>query len=136
MNNRQGLEEFLDLLLAVKKRYEQPFSLAVVVIDHFQRISGTCGDVVVKPLLKAVARLIRHSVRQSDFVARYREDAFAVVMTQTGLEGAEAFCHRLQQAARQDTELDIELRIKTGAVSPAPGEEVTQLLSRAEAAVI
>ena len=39
MNNRQGLEEILDLLLAVKKRYEQPFSLAIVVIDHFQRIS-------------------------------------------------------------------------------------------------
>jgi diguanylate cyclase (GGDEF)-like protein len=136
MNNRQGLEEILELLLAVKKRYEQPLSLAIVVIDHFDRISRSCGDVVVKPLLKAVARLIRYSIRQSDFVARYREDAFAVVMTQTGLSGAEMFCRRLQEAARQDTELDIELRIRTGAVSPEPEEDVAQLLSRAEATVI
>ncbi len=136
MNNRQGLEEILDLLLAVKKRYEQPFSLAIVVIDHFHHISRSCGDVVVKPLLKAVARLIQHAVRQSDFIARCREDAFAVVMTQTELSGAETFCRRLQEAARQDTELDIELRIKTGAVSPGPDEDVTQLLNRAEAAVI
>ena len=135
MNNRQGLEEFLDLLLAVKKRYEQPFSVVIVLIDHFHHISKSCGEVVVKPLLKAVARLIRHAVRQSDFVARWREDAFAVVMTQTELSGAEAFCHRLREAARQDTELDIELRIRTGVVSPEPEEDVTHLLDRAEAAV-
>ena len=91
---------------------------------------------MLKPLLKAVARLIRHSVRQSDLVARYREDAFAIVMTQTGLTGAETFCRRLQEAARQDAELEIELRIKTGAISPEPDEDVTQLLNRAEAAAI
>ena len=106
-----------------------------MVIDHFQRISSSCGEIVTKPLLKAVARLIRQSVRQSDFAARFREDAFAVVMTHTGLSGAEMFCRRLQEAARQDTELDIELRIRTAAVSPEPEEDVAQLLQRAEAAV-
>jgi diguanylate cyclase (GGDEF)-like protein len=136
MSNRQGLEEILDLLLAVQKRYEQPFSLAVVAIDHFHRICESCGEAVAKTLLKALARLIRHSVRESDFVARYREDAFAVIMPQTGLSGAETFCHRLREAARQNTELDIELRISTGAVTPDPDESMAQLLDRAEAAVI
>ena len=119
MNNRQGLEEFLDLLMAVKKRYEQPFSVALVVIDHFQQISRSCGEVVVRPLLKAVTRLIRNAVRQSDFVARWREDAFAVVLTQTELSGAEMFCRRLQEAAREDCELNIELR--SGPPPSCPG---------------
>ncbi len=134
MGNRRGLEEILDLLLAVKKRYEQPFSLVIVAVDHFQRISQSCGEAVARPLVKAVARLIQHSVRQSDFVARCRDDAFAVVQTQTDLSGAETFCRRLRELARQHTELDIEL-IRTAAVSPEPSEDATGLLRRAEAAV-
>jgi diguanylate cyclase (GGDEF)-like protein len=135
MSNRRGLEEILDLLLAVRKRYEQPFTLVVVVIDHFDRISESCGDAVARPLLKAVARLIQHAVRECDFVARYRDDAFAVVMPQTELAGAETFCDRLRELARQHMELDIELRISAGAVLPSPGEDATKLLSRAEAAI-
>ena len=58
MSNRRELEEILGLLLAVNKRHKRPFSLVLVVIDYFQRIRESCGEAVVKPLLKAVARLI------------------------------------------------------------------------------
>jgi diguanylate cyclase (GGDEF)-like protein len=136
MSNRRGLEEVLDMLLAVKRRFAQPFSLVAVMVDHFRHIGETCGDAVAKPLLKAVARLVEQSASDSSFVARYREDAFAVVMPQTGLEEAEAFCARLREAARQDTELDIKPRISTGAVLAESGEDAAQLLSRAEAAAI
>ena len=95
MSNRQELEEILGMLLAVKNRYERPFSLAIVAVDHYQRIRESCGDAVVKPLLKAVARVIDEHVRTSDFVARCRDDAFAVVLTETQLEDAEGFCRRL-----------------------------------------
>ncbi len=136
MTNRRGLDEILEMLLAVKRRYEQPFSLVIVVVDHFQRISESCGDAVARSLLKAVARLIRHTVCESDFAGRYRDDAFAVVMPQTSVTEAETFCRRLHEAARRDEELDIELRIRTGAVSSEEGEDMTQLLARAEAAVV
>jgi diguanylate cyclase (GGDEF)-like protein len=129
------LEEILDLLVAAKKRYNHPFSVAVVVIDHFQRICESCGDAVAKPLLRAVARLIEQSIRKCDLVARYRDDAFVVVMTQTELAGAEAFCRRLHEAARQNTKLDIKLRISTGAASAEVGEDAATLLARADAAV-
>ena len=85
--------------------------------------------------MKAVARLIAESVRESDFVARYRDDAFAVVLTETRLEQAGEFCRRLRDAARQHSQLDVELRISTGAVEPSPDEDVATLLGRAEAAV-
>jgi diguanylate cyclase (GGDEF)-like protein len=135
MSSRRELEEILNWLLAVKKRHERPFSLAVVVIDYFERIRENCGDEVVKPLLKAVARLLEESVRESDFVARYRDDAFAVVLAETRLEQAGEFCRRLRDAARRHSQLDVELRISAGAVEPAPGEDVATLLGRAEAAV-
>jgi diguanylate cyclase (GGDEF)-like protein len=135
MSNRVGLEEVLDMLLAVKRRFDQSFSLAIVMIDHFQQIKNSCGDIVTGPLLKAVARCIEVSVRDCDFVARCRNDAFAVVMPQTSLEEAESFCANLQKTACANKDLNIKLRISVSVVSPQSGENAAELLQRAEAAV-
>ena len=90
---------------------------------------------VVKPLVKAVARLIETSSRESDVVARYRDDAFAVVLMETRLEQAGDFCRRLHEVAQRNSQLDVELRISTGAAEVEPGEDLATLFSRAEAAV-
>lgn len=134
MSNRRGMDEVLDMLLAVKKRFGQPFSLAVVAIDHFQQIGESCGEAVTKHLVKVVARLVEQSAGESDYIARFRDDAFAVLMPQLGLAEAEAFIARVRDAARQDATLDIKLRLAAGAVSAEPGEDAAQLLARAEAA--
>jgi diguanylate cyclase (GGDEF)-like protein len=134
MSNRRGMEEVLDMLMAVQRQFGQPLALAVVVIDHFQHISDSCGAAVAKPLVKAVARLIEQSAGDSDYVARWRDDAFAVVMPQRGAKEAETFCCHVRQTAQQDKELAVKLRISAGAVSAEPGETVAQLLDRAEAA--
>jgi diguanylate cyclase len=122
-------------LLAVRTRYERPFSLAVVSIDHFDRIRQSCGDAVIKPLLKAVARVIDDLIRTSDFVARCRDDAFAVVLTETRLEDAEGFRQRLLKNAHDNSTLDMELRISVTAVEGNAGESVAELLARAEVTV-
>lgn len=132
ISNRQDLEEILRMLLAVKRRYGRPFSLAVVSIDHFHRIRENCGDTVAGPLLKIVARLIEDSARASDFVARCRDDAFAVALTETRLEDAETFCHRLRDAARDSSSLDVELRVTARAVEAEPDDDAAKLLARAE----
>lgn len=132
VSNRQELEETLGMLLAVRTRYERPFSLAVVTVDHYHRIRESCGDVVVKPLLKAVARVIEEHIRTSDYVARCRDDAFAVILTETRLEDAEGFRQRLLRTAHDNSTLDIKLRITVHAVEAIPGETVAELLDRAE----
>jgi diguanylate cyclase (GGDEF)-like protein len=132
VSNRQELEEILSMLLAVKSRYERPFSLAIVAVDHYKRIRESCGDVVVKPLLKAVARIIDEHIRTSDFVARCRDDAFAVILTETCLQDAEGFRRRLLKTAHDSSTLDMTLRITVHAVEAHADETVAELLARAE----
>jgi diguanylate cyclase (GGDEF)-like protein len=134
VSNRQELEEILALLLAVRTRYNRPFSLAIITIDHYLRIREACGDVVIKPLLKAVARIIDDHVRTSDFVARCRDDAFAVILTETCLADAEGFRQRILNTAKNSTTLDTRLRLTVSAVEAAAGESVADLLARAEGA--
>ncbi len=135
MSSRRELEDVLERLSALKKRNQRPFSLAVISVDHLQRIRESCGEEVARSLLKAVARLIEQSVRKSDFVARCRDDAFAVALMETDGESAEMFCSRLRDAARQSSQLDVPLRISAGAAEAEPGENAATLLQRAEAAV-
>jgi diguanylate cyclase (GGDEF)-like protein len=132
IENRRGLEAVLEMFLAMHKRYGQPFSLVAVTIDQYDRIRDACGDNAVKPLLKAVARIIQQAIRTSDYVARCRDDVFAAVLTNTDLQGAEIFCQRLRKMAKHDTELDVSLRIGTRAVSPETGDTVESLIRRAE----
>jgi len=135
VSNRQELEDILAMLLAMRTRYERPFSLAIVTIDHYDRIRRNCGDAVAKPLLKAVARVIDEHVRTSDFVARCRDDAFAVVLTETRLDDAEGFRQRLLTTAHESSTLDVKLRISVHAVEAKTNESVAELLARAEVTV-
>ena len=136
VSNRQELEDILAMLLAMRTRYERPFSLAIVTIDHYDRIRRNCGDAVAKPLLKAVARVIDDHVRASDFVARCRDDAFAVVLTETRLDDANGFCQRLLTTAHEHSTLDVKLRIGVHAVEAKAAESVPELLARAEVTAV
>lgn len=135
MSTRAGLEEVLDMLLAVHKRFQQPFCLVLVAMDHFQHIQANCGETVARPLLKTVAWLIKESIRDCDFVARCREDAFAIVMPQSSLSEAVAYCQRLRQSAQSNHDLAVQPRITTCAVVPESGEDASRLLERAEASL-
>jgi diguanylate cyclase (GGDEF)-like protein len=132
VSNRQELEEVLGMLLAVRSRYQRPFSLAIVTVDHYKRIRESCGDAVVKPLLKAVARVIDEHIRTSDYVARCRDDAFAVILTETRLDEAEGFRRRLLATAQDSSKVDLKLRITVHAVEAQANETVAGLLARAE----
>ena len=134
VGSRRELEDFISRLLAVRRRYERPFSVAIVVVDHFERICRACGDEVVKPLVKAVARLIEMSVREADYVGRWREDAFAVVLPETGEDRAGDFCRRLTEDARRNSGLDVELRLSAGSTEARADDTTASLLARAEAA--
>jgi diguanylate cyclase (GGDEF)-like protein len=135
VSNRRGLEEAIGMLLAIKRRFGHPFSLVAVAIDHFHDIEASCGNAVASRLVGAVARLIQRAVRDCDFMARCRADAFAVAMPMAGMEEAESFSDKLRAAAQQNRELKMELRIRVGAVTPLEGENVPELLERAESTV-
>lgn len=134
MSNRRELEEILDLMLGIKKRYRRPFSVAIVVVDHYERIYETCGAEVARQLLKSVGRLVEQVIRESDFVARYREDAFAVILTETTQQQASLFCQRLLDAAQQHSQVEVPLRVNLGAVEAEDADDLHSLLTRAEEA--
>lgn len=131
VSNRRCLDETLDSLLAMMGRYGEPFSVAIIDIDHFKQVNDKRGHLQGDRMLQAVARLLDETVRDTDIVARYGGEEFVVVMPHTSLENA---CH-FGERVRRLIEKEIGLTISGGVTSALDGDNAQSLLSRADTAL-
>lgn len=78
--NRRRSEEMMGQLMHVAVRQNQPFSLAIIDIDHFKRINDRFGHGTGDEVLRRVARQLERSFRAEDVVARWGGEEFVVGM--------------------------------------------------------
>jgi diguanylate cyclase (GGDEF)-like protein len=77
--------EYLNQKIKEATRYEYPITLILFDIDNFKSFNVEFGYYCGNELLKQIASLIKENIRQSDFMARYEKDEFAVILPYTGL---------------------------------------------------
>lgn len=70
------------------QRSSMPFSLVVIDIDNFKGINEVFGHEQGDMVLKQFANLILDRIRQIDFACRWDGDAFALLLPQTEMIGA------------------------------------------------
>lgn len=76
-------------------RFQAPFSIVVLDMDHFKSINDTCGHLVGDRALEEIGRILRTHMRASDAAGRFGGDEFVVVLPRTDSEGAAIFCERI-----------------------------------------
>lgn len=77
-------------------RYKQPFSLAMIDIDHFKRINDTYGHPTGDFVLKELAKLVEQNIRKASSAYRYGGEEFAIILPNTTKEGAFTMADRLR----------------------------------------
>ena len=99
--NRRGMEELLENMIQTHLRFKTPFSLIMIDIDGFKRINDEHGHMFGDYVIQTIAELCSKSLRKIDSACRWGGDEFLLLMSGTGVEGAEIFARRLRDAINE-----------------------------------
>jgi len=86
--NRRAFDKKTEDLFDDYHDEKQIFSLLSIDIDHFKQFNDTHGHTVGDRVLKYVASVMTGGIKGDDFLARYGGEEFAVLLPNTGHEGA------------------------------------------------
>ncbi len=82
-------------------RFARPLSVLMLDLDHFKGVNDSYGHAFGDLVLREFATRLQSCLREVDLVARYGGEEFALVLPETGIEGAEAVAVRIGRAVRQ-----------------------------------
>jgi diguanylate cyclase (GGDEF)-like protein len=110
----------------------------LIDLDNFKEVNDTFGHMAGDDLLKGIAGLLRHRLRNTDTLARVGGDEFAVLLPQTGADQAQVVADELVKALSRQTAVLASQSIRiTASVGVALFDRLgaTDVLARADLAM-
>ena len=134
--NRRHFDERLSTLFAEAKRAVTPLALALIDIDHFQRLTDSYTQAAGDSTLLEVARILRAHVGEADIAARIGPESFAILFAGCDLERARRAC----DAIRAEVEAHdwamihqwLKVTVSMGVAQAAPDSAPERLLTEAD----
>ena len=138
--NRRRFFEMAEAELARTRRYDAPLSLLMLDIDHFKEVNDTHGHRAGDRVLGSLALICLEVLRNVDVVGRVGGEEFAILLPETGLDGAMEVAERLREAIEKSAvvrEEGVPLRVTVsiGVAILEDGTNLDTLLNRADAAL-
>ena len=140
--NRKCFDQ--ELATAIEGAREDGSALSVLFadIDHFKGFNDTHGHQVGDQVLRLVAQVLTKSVKGRDLAARYGGEEFAVILPQTGVDGAAQLAEQIRQTiAGNRIRLKAtgvflgNITLSIGCADYRPPETMGELMARADDAL-
>lgn len=138
--NRRFFQQTLEREFARSKRHKIHLSLAMFDIDHFKKINDMYGHQFGDKVLAEISKIIKSSLRKTDYVARYGGEEIVLVLPETNAAQAHIPIERIRQKI-QDRDFmngdeSVKITVSCG-IAEVEADVVNQedLLARADKAL-
>ena len=120
--NRGAFEAQLRAERARSQRHGRPYSVAIIDVDHFKQVNDAHGHAAGDAALARLASLVREHTRAGDVFARVGGEEFALLLTDTDLNGAVSVAESLRGLVRRETAYDhVPLTVSIGVAAAGTG---------------
>ena len=135
--NRHYFNRTLEQEIKRHQRYQSPFSMAFMDIDHFKMINDTYGHDVGDAVLVSLAKNISSLLRSTDVFCRVGGEEFVIMMPETSLENALIISERIRSTVEGISSKDVpeKITISMGLVELNSWDNVQSFYKRADEAL-
>lgn len=100
--NRHFFNQTMKSEVERSQRYHRPLSLIILDIDNFKNINDHYGHIWGDAVIRRLGSLLKKNVRESDILARFGGDEFAIIMPETNIEQAQIVTEKLEELIRNE----------------------------------
>ena len=115
--NRRIFTERLELEFNRSRRKKLALSVLMIDVDNFKHRNDTYGHDDGDAVLRQLADVLRHTVRETDLAARYGGEEFVVLLPEAGEGDAVSMAHRILDAMRSTAWQHEPVTISIGAAA-------------------
>jgi diguanylate cyclase len=140
--NRKAFDEALERAVEAADSQKQPLTVAVIDIDHFKTFNDTWGHQTGDQVIRYVASVIGRVGATPRTAARYGGEEFALIFPGDTARAALALLEDVREEIssrvlkRRSTNEDLgAVTVSIGLAEKRPGEGLTSLVERADAAL-
>jgi len=98
--NRAEYIKSIDKKIKSAQRYKEQFGLILIDLDHFKLVNDNYGHNTGDRVLQALANVLKHNVREDDFLGRWGGEEFIIIANHTGVQELEKLTKKLQKEIR------------------------------------
>ena len=94
--NRRYFDRRLYEEFSRSRRYDEPFSIIMIDVDHFKRINDHWGHQIGDLVLRRFAERVKTSLRETDVLCRYGGEELGLLLPHTSLDDALFLAEKLR----------------------------------------
>jgi diguanylate cyclase (GGDEF)-like protein len=94
--NRRYFNEISQHHINLLSREEKPICVMMIDIDKFKNVNDNYGHSIGDDCIKLLATILENNIRNSDIIARFGGDEFAIILPNTQLQNAIELAEKLR----------------------------------------